>query len=138
MGSGRSRIETAASLGIRFDIAPNIGLEDGIHAVRMLFPLLWIDERRCAAGLEALGSYRRSFNKTIGEYKETVVHDWSSHCADAARYLAVSRKPPRVREREPAHYRNVESGLGLWMAGGLRSHTGLPAVVRRLVGGDLW
>ena len=116
MGSGRSRIETAASLGIKFDIAPNVGLEDGIHAVRMLFPLLWIDERRCAAGLEALGSYRRSFNKTLGEYKETVVHDWSSHCADAARYLAVSRKPPRVREREPAHYRNVESGSGFgWL-----------------------
>ena len=44
MGSGRSRLEVASSLGIKFDIAPNVGLEDGIHATRMLFPRLWIDE----------------------------------------------------------------------------------------------
>jgi hypothetical protein len=35
LGSGRSRIETAESLGIRFEIAPQMGLEDGINAVRM-------------------------------------------------------------------------------------------------------
>jgi hypothetical protein len=115
MGSGRSRIETAASLGIKFDIAPNNGLEDGIHAVRMLFPRLWIDETKCAVGLEALASYRRGYNKSMGEYKEMPVHDWSSHGADAARYLAVSHKSavlkPTYRER-----RLVESGSGLgWL-----------------------
>jgi hypothetical protein len=38
LGSGRSRIETAAQLGIRFEQAKQLDLEDGIHATRMLFP----------------------------------------------------------------------------------------------------
>jgi len=37
--NGRSRLEAAASLGIRFSVCPNVPLEDGIHAARMLFPL---------------------------------------------------------------------------------------------------
>jgi hypothetical protein len=93
LGSGRSRIEVAQSLGIYFDIAPQMGLEDGINAVRMLFPRLYIDEERCAAGLEALARYRRSWNKQMGEYKATPVHDSSSHAADALRYLALGYRP---------------------------------------------
>ena len=45
LGSGRSRIEVTQSLGIRFEIAPQMGLEDGINAVRMLFPRLYIEMR---------------------------------------------------------------------------------------------
>jgi hypothetical protein len=70
-----------------------MGLEDGINAVRMLFPRLYIDEERCAAGLEALARYRRSWNKQMGEYKATPVHDSSSHAADALRYLALGYRP---------------------------------------------
>ena len=36
LGSARSRLETAATLGIKFQTVPNVSLEDGIHAVRML------------------------------------------------------------------------------------------------------
>jgi phage terminase large subunit len=46
MGSGQSRIDVARKLGIRFEIAPSIGLEDGIHAVRMMFPRMYIDETK--------------------------------------------------------------------------------------------
>jgi hypothetical protein len=116
MGSGRSRLEVASSLGIKFDIAPNVGLEDGIHATRMLFPRLWIDESKCGVGLEALARYRRGYNKSMGEYKATPVHDASSHAADALRYCAVSHKSAVLK---PAYHapRAVEfsSGSG-WMA----------------------
>jgi hypothetical protein len=108
IGSGRSRIEVAESLGIKFEIAPSIGLEDGIHATRMLFPRLYIDETRCAVGLEALARYRRSYNKSMGEYKATPVHDASSHAADALRYLAVSHKTATPK---PA-YRDAPRLLG--------------------------
>jgi hypothetical protein len=92
MGSGQSRIDVARKLGIRFEIAPSIGLEDGIHAVRMMFPKFWIDETRCAVGLEHLSRYRRKFNRSMGEYTATPEHDSSSHCADSLRYLCVSHK----------------------------------------------
>jgi phage terminase large subunit len=94
LGSGRSRIETAHTLGIRFNIAPNVPIEDGIHAARMLLPRCWFDEAKCKAGLEALQHYRRDFNTRLNEFKATPVHDWASHGADAFRYLAVRQQAP--------------------------------------------
>jgi hypothetical protein len=94
LGSGRSRLETAATLGIRFNICPNIPLEDGIHAARMLFPRCYFDTVRCKAGLEALQHYRRDYNSRLNEFKATPVHDWAEHGASAFRYLAVRHETP--------------------------------------------
>lgn len=102
MASGRSRIEVARSLGITFRIAPQVSLEDGIHAARMLLPRCYFDGRRCDAGLEALGSYKRDWNTRISEFKATPVHDWAEHGASAFRYLAVALQQPyeaRGRQR---------------------------------------
>jgi hypothetical protein len=65
LGSGRSRLETAASLGIKFQIARNVSLEDGIHAARMLLPRCWFDATKTKAGLEALQHYRRDYNARL-------------------------------------------------------------------------
>lgn len=97
-GDGRSRLEVARSLGITFRVCPNIPIEDGIHAVRMLLPLCWFDDQRTKAGLEALQHYRRDYNQRLNEFKATPVHDWASHAADAFRYLAVRMKTPRAPE----------------------------------------
>lgn len=99
LGSGRSRLETARSLGITFRICPKLEVEDGIHAARMLFPRCYFDERRCAKGLEALQHYRRDYNTRLNEFKATPVHDWASHGADAFRYLAVRQRAPRQAEQ---------------------------------------
>jgi hypothetical protein len=82
LGSGRSRLETAQSLGIRFGVAPNIPIEDGIHAARMLLPRCWFDATRCAKGLEALQHYRRDYNSRLNEFKAVPVHDWACFTAD--------------------------------------------------------
>ena len=99
LGSGKSRLEVARSLGITFNICPQIGIEDGIHAARMVFPRCWFDETRCKAGLEALQHYRRDYNTRLNEFKATPVHDWASHGADAFRYMAVRQKPPKVKPK---------------------------------------
>lgn len=116
-GGGKSRIDVAKSLGVKFEIAPNLPLEDGIHAVRMLFPMMVIDEAHCAAGLDALTHYRRDYNKAMGEYKAAPVHDFSSHGADALRYLAVAHKITTARR--PERTRQViqlgSSGSQRWM-----------------------
>jgi hypothetical protein len=117
LGSGRSRIETAASLGIRFETAPQLGVEEGIHAVRMIFGRLWFDQTKCKAGLEALGHYRRDYNQRLGEYKATPVHDFASHGADGLRTLAVSHKVTTQRQIQPT-IRTVQAGEQgrAWMA----------------------
>lgn len=112
--SGRSRLETAASLGIRFSICPNVPLEDGIHAARMLFPRCYFDQVKCEAGLDALQSYRRDYNTRLNEFKATPVHDWASHAADAFRYLAVRQNAPRPKARPIAH--PPPRGRDAWMA----------------------
>jgi phage terminase large subunit len=64
-GSGRSRIETAASLGIKFLMVPRAGsgnaeaVEERIHASKMVFSRCWFDEQRCQLGLEGLANVRR-------------------------------------------------------------------------------
>jgi phage terminase large subunit len=89
LGTGRSRYETAASLGIRFDVVPNIPIKDGIDAVRMSLPRMWIDKTKCATGLDAVKQYREKRDEKRG-IEFGPLHDWTSHAADALRYLAVS------------------------------------------------
>lgn len=82
LASGRSRLESAASLGIRFQIAPQVDVEDGIHAARMLLPRCWFDAEKCKAGLEALQHYRRDWNSRLNEFKAVPVHDWACFTQD--------------------------------------------------------
>jgi len=49
--SGRSRLETATGLGIQFLLCPDVPLEEGIHAARMLFAQCWFDQARCRGAL---------------------------------------------------------------------------------------
>ena len=76
-------------------------MEDGIHAVRMLLPLCWFDEKKCGPGLEALAHYRRDYNARLNEFKATPVHDWASHGADAFRGLAVRHQIPKEKRQKP-------------------------------------
>jgi len=103
--SGRSRIETAKSLGITFRVCPKTSVEDGIHAVRMLLPRCYFDEKKTRAGVDALKHYRRDYNTRLNEFKATPVHDWSSHAADGFRGLAVRQKRPVPVEVSPQPYR---------------------------------
>ena len=105
LGTGRSRIETLTSLGIRARLAPGLGIEDGINAVRLTLPRCWFDQAACARGLEALRHYRRDRDERSGTFRLRPVHDWSSNAADAFRYLSVALPDPlkrRVAAPEPA------------------------------------
>jgi hypothetical protein len=115
LASGRSRQESAKSLGITFDIAPNVGIEDGINAVKLLLPRCWFDETRTVRGLETLRNYRRDFNKRLQEFKDAPLHNWASHGADAFRMLAVALKDVRDKAKPPA--RPAVSSPDAWMLG---------------------
>lgn len=85
-----TRREIAASLGIKFEIAPRASFDDGINAARMIFPTCYFDAKKCEKGIETLIHYRKDYNQRLGEFKTGPVHDWASHGADAFRYFAVS------------------------------------------------
>ena len=104
LGTGQSRLESAARLGIRFDIAPSLPLADSIDAVRRALPRLWFDSRHCAAGLAALRSYRRQWRPRQEQFSSGPLHDGSSHAADALRYAVTGFRPPE-RPLPPARAR---------------------------------
>jgi hypothetical protein len=71
-------------------------IEDGINAVRVLIPRCWFDAQRCARGIDALRLYRAQVDERMHDpsgrpvLKPQPVHDWTSHAADAFRYLALT------------------------------------------------
>ncbi|MDO5483515.1 MAG: terminase family protein [Desulfovibrionaceae bacterium] len=92
LGTGQSRLESAARLGIRFSIAPALPLADGIDATRRALPRLWFDAAHCARGIKALRAYRRNWRPRQEGAQGTAggpLHDWASHAADALRYAVT-------------------------------------------------
>lgn len=87
LGSGKSRIETAAGLGIKFKTIPASSVQDGINAARMLISRMYFDRDRCATGIDALRQYREKRDDKRG-VNLGPLHDWTSHAADAFRTLA--------------------------------------------------
>ena len=93
LGTGKSRIETLDALGISdITIAPKLAVDDGIQAARSLIARCWFDEEDCARGIEALRQYRREFDERLKTWRGRPLHDWTSHGADAFRYLAVGKQ----------------------------------------------
>lgn len=97
LGTGKSRQEVAAALGIRFETAPRLDVADGIEAVRNLLPRCWLDAEKCARGIAALREYRREWDDKLKAFKMRPLHDWTSHAADALRYGAVAAAPVNAR-----------------------------------------
>lgn len=93
LGTGKSRLETLHNLGIQdVTIAPKLAIEDGIQAARSMLNRCWFDEEKCNRGIEALRQYRREFDEKNKTWRGKPLHDWTSHGADAWRYLAVGKQ----------------------------------------------
>ncbi len=85
----RSRVDTLRLLGINATVVVNIGLMDGINAVRRIFDRCWFDAEKAGPLVEALTLYRREFDEKRVIFRANPLHDWTSHLADAMRMLAV-------------------------------------------------
>ena len=92
LATGITRQETAKNLGIDFVDVPNIGVDNGIHAARLMFSRLWVDETKCSLFLDAISQYRQEWNDKRGMFNEVPLHDWTSHAADQLRYAAVAEQ----------------------------------------------
>lgn len=89
-GSGMSRIQKAQNLGLHFTLATNMGVMDGIEAVRSSLSKVYMDTNKCGPLIKALENYRQEYDNKHKIYKSTPLHDNHSHFADAMRYLCVS------------------------------------------------
>jgi hypothetical protein len=100
---GKSIVEQLAShLGglSKLAIVPEIGIQDGIQAVRMILPICWFDTS-CDEGLEALRQYQREYDEDKKTFRQTPRHDWCSHPADAFRMLAVAYRQEAKDQTPP-------------------------------------
>lgn len=116
LGSGKSRIETAESLGIKFQIAPDIGLQDGIDAARSFIGRCWFDMNKTERGRLALISYHKTWDEKRRMFSSTPYHDWSSNGADAFRYLAVGHKTARPKAQHVPRIQTAGAGQSAWLA----------------------
>lgn len=89
LGTGKSRLEVLESAGMNIEVCRQIGVEDGIQAVRRMLPNCYFNKKTTEYGLNCLRNYRRTYNEKLNVYQEKPLHDWTSHAADAFRYLAV-------------------------------------------------
>lgn len=90
LSTGQTRRDTLRGLGCEIVVAPKEDVVEGINAVRALLPRLQFDRAKCRDGIEALRQYRADWQDKKNVLTLRPVHDWTSHAADAMRYLAVA------------------------------------------------
>lgn len=113
LGTGASRLETAARLGLRFDVVPRVGdKRDSIEAARGLFSRCWFDEENCYTGLKHLELYRKQWDQRRMVWKDRPFHDEHSNAADAFQTLAMGHD--MLSRRGAARPRPVVSSDYKW------------------------
>ncbi len=96
IGTGKSYAQLLREAGIEGSVrvlARTRDLLGDINAVRRFLGTCWFDEERCGRGLEALRQYRREWDDRRHTWRQTPLHDWTSHAADAFRLLASGLRP---------------------------------------------
>jgi phage terminase large subunit len=86
-------------LGFKVRISPKVSVDNGIAAVRTIFPQLRFNEPKCFEGIRNLRMYQYGAEKEDGKVITKPKHDKHSHAADALRTLAVSIREPENEER---------------------------------------
>lgn len=86
--TGKSAQEILEALGCTVEATPNMHIEDGIRAARLVFPRAYFDKTKAAGLVECLKRYRRNISNKTGE-AGSPLHDQYSHGADAWRYTCL-------------------------------------------------
>ena len=104
---GKSIIEQLGErLGLEnLAIVPDLSVQDGIQACRMMLPKCWFDEANCREGIEALRQYEREYDEDRKAFRLVPKHNWCSHPADAARIMAIAWR------NEPAKTNDNDNGF---------------------------
>lgn len=90
LSDGISRLEGALKIGIEFTEVSSDKVDIGIREVRNILGRTLMDKDKCSHGINCLESYHKRTDEKNNIFWPVPVHDWSSHCADAKRTLAMA------------------------------------------------
>jgi hypothetical protein len=100
LSSGKTIIQISKEMGYIFEPIPMSAVNDGILAVRLMFPRLFINEPNCEQAVSAWRNYKKKWNDSLLKYDDDPVHDWASHGADMLRYTAMIEKNMTNEDQE--------------------------------------
>jgi phage terminase large subunit len=86
--TGKSGKEILEAMGRKVEIVPNLTVEAGIKAARLVFPRCYFDKEKTGLLVNRLKRYHRSITKSTNQAGDPE-HDENSHGADAFRYLSI-------------------------------------------------
>ena len=90
--TGRTLQDVAYEQGLKATVLERENdISIGIEAVRAMLSVAYIDQNKCLHLIKCLENYHKKFNEKTQSYSETPLHDWTSHAADATRYMANAR-----------------------------------------------
>lgn len=115
--SGQTRIDAAQDLGIAFEVAPRLPVIDGIEAVRRAIPRMVFDAVKCEQGLNCLALYRSEYDEKRRVLSRNPVHDFTSHAADAMRYLITTTSGGQLdllSKHAPIDYSAIDGRINQW------------------------
>lgn len=94
--TGQTTRDVAAQLEINLTPVIKHKFNDGIEAVRSIWPLLEINEPYCKVFIEAARNYRKKKSEALSTDDQPAYHDtplkpqWEAHMMDALRHLAMA------------------------------------------------
>ena len=95
-------VDTAADMGINFEVLERWDLADGIDRLRAFLKVLHVNENENTMNvLDMLQSYRREFDDKNQVFRDKPLHDFSSDTTDMMRYAAMAWDP-RLLTRKTA------------------------------------
>lgn len=90
--TGRTLQDVAYEQGIKTTVLEReTDISVGIESTRSMLSIAYIDKTKCLHLIKCLENYHKKFNEKTQSYSETPLHDWTSHAADAVRYMANAR-----------------------------------------------
>jgi len=90
--NGKSTLEVAEALGIRFNVVDKQAKQAQINAGRSFMKRCWFDRKKTDKGVNALTSYHYKWDDNRKCFGDEPYHDWASNGADAWMQLAVGHK----------------------------------------------
>ena len=87
--TGKSTEEALQAMGRNVKVLPQLDVEEGIKAARMMFPRVYMDSDKTQRLQECLKRYQRSINQATRE-PGGPLHDEYSHGCDMFRYTAMA------------------------------------------------
>lgn len=107
LGMKRTVEEQFWDAGFQCRVLPALSVQDGIQSARKTMKTCRFDALKCHDGIEALKLYRREWDTDKKCFKDSPLHDWTSHPADGYRYMAMSWSELYIPPKEKEPDRNI-------------------------------